>query len=236
MFGGVADVPFTCDGSVISLRTNSTFEGVAAYEASYTNHPLNVEKVVIAPYTKTENFNSAGKVKSYNFEYVEGGWSSDPISKVPNTENAAGIADLYISFKDKPMAVTVTYADGQTKTNFYNTYDIDLFKPTATITDTELKGDKQTDRSYRGEFDITGANSFKMSNLGGHFASNNVSVQRKFVGWDAYIDEDGFRVPLRTYANQFVSSPENFSGSFDLQVGTATLNSANYTIRPSGSD
>ena len=153
-----------------------------------------------------------GQYTKYSHGYHGNGWVSDALGENPGTQDANGNFDLYLSFNDNPIEVQVTYTSGTTKKIYIDTWQIDFFKPTCSISDIEVKNSTSKVRSYKGEFDFKSGNTFELKNLGGRYA-----------GLSPYYTTN--------YGTTTIASNIEYpTGSYNLENGTAVLNSVRYTV------
>lgn len=218
MFGGLLDLPFTWNGSTLRLRTNATAGGDAVYRADYPPAYPNVKKVILSPV----DFDSSKSYYYFTHTYKSGGWTSDAMVEVEDTRDENGLYDLSIGFNMKAVELQITYTDNTVEKIYVDNYNLDLFKPTASISDTEIKDGNTTPRSYRGEFAYLDGNTFQMTNLGGRYAG--VAPDLESGQWI-----DGYWVPQAYFSNI-----NYFTGSYDLGAGTAILNTVPYSAELSG--
>ena len=148
----------------------------------------------------------------YSHGYHGNGWVSDALGENPGTQDVNGNFDLYLSFNDNPIEVQVTYTSGTTKKIYIDTWQIDFFKPTCSISDIEVKNSTSKVRSYKGEFDFKSGNTFELKNLGGRYAGLS----------PYYTTNNGTTI--------IASNIEYPTGSYNLENGTAVLNSVRYTV------
>lgn len=212
-FGGLMDLPFTYNGSTFVLNTNATAGGDPVYLVNNpANHP-DIREIILSPTRVVSgNYNyTYGQVINYVHQYTSGGWTSLAIDEVEDTQDENGLYDLCLSFNDRPVELQITYTNGNTVKIYVDTWQLDFFKPTVSISDVEEKNSASTARSYRGEFDFLPDSKFQLAGLGGRYAG--------------VAPEWGYAYGTSIFA----SNVNYFTGSYDLSAGTAVLGSAKYT-------
>lgn len=226
MFGGLMDIPFTLSENVLTMDYNATSGGDHVYVVNNPANRPDIRKIILSPcdvYINSYNYNIFHSYSSNN-------WESNPIEEMTGTQDGNGNYDLSISFNNKPVELQITYTNGRTEKQYVDSYQFDMFKPTLTISDTQVRNGVSTDREYRGEFEFTGANTFQMAGLGGQYAGLTpelVSLNRGLfyigsVGWDDYYEYG--------YAQKYQSDASFFNGEFDLKNRTALLYTTGYTL------
>ena len=213
-FGGLMDLPFTYNGSTFTLKTNATAGDYPVYQVTNPASRPDIKKIIVSPtYLKRNGYSwDYLQYTKYSHVYHGNGWVSDALEENPGTQDANGNFDLYLSFNDNPIEVQVTYTSGTTKKIYIDTWQIDFFKPTCSISDIEVKNSTSKVRSYKGEFDFKSGNTFELKNLGGRYA-----------GLSPYYTTN--------YGTTTIASNIEYpTGSYNLENGTAVLNSVRYTV------
>ena len=204
-------------------KTNATSDGGdPVYLVTKPASRPDIEKIIVSPTFLFKNgfrkYYGHYQYTKYSHGYHGDGWVSDALRENPGTQDANGNFDLYLSFNDNPIEVQVTYTSGTTKKIYIDTWQIDFFKPTCSISDVEVKNSTSKVRSYKGEFDFKSGNTFELKNLGGRYA-----------GLSPYY--------TTTYGTTtFASNIEYPTGSYNLENGTAVLNSVRYTVEYAAGD
>lgn len=228
MFGGLMDIPFTYDSATgkFTMEANATSGGDPVF---LVNNPVNrpdISKIILSPCNVYQDTKTYNIVRYYTSE----NWYSSQFSELEGTRDESGNYDLSVSFDNRPIELQITYTNENVEKIYIDTYQLDLFKPTLTITDTKVKDEVSTNREYRGEFEYTDDNTFRMAGLGGQYAG--LAPELKSINRGNFYYFGTYGLYLETgIATYYYSNIAHFTGSFDLSAGTALLNTCGYSVK-----